>query len=196
MPSTKSYLFAVALLTATSPLALSQEAPGVLTVAEKIALAEQIAGESMRSKKAEMESNRLANENEVARMRIEERNLRAELSTSETEIQQMRSQLETYRQLINSNRSAQNQSESTRSQRRQQPAALPLNMRVLNILSGDNVTTRARVVVLSENGSAKGEFQIKEGGSIQGWNVDRIDGNSIQISKGSEVFIYGSDGMM
>lgn len=191
MPLTKPRILAAVLITFTSAV-LAQDAPEPLTVAGKILMAEFITGEALKSDKAAIESERIGNENEVRRLKIEAKNLDSQLSTSMTEIDQMRAELDRYRRLLIGAKSTNESPRLTPDPMR----AAPLNLRVLNILSGENISTRARVMVLDENASAQGEFQVKEGGSVQGWSVESITPNSIIVTKDGQRFTYGRDGIM
>ncbi|WP_372997387.1 hypothetical protein [Marinobacter sp.] len=177
-------------------LSAQQSGNSAMTVADKIEMAQRINDERMRSELATQESERLAAENEVLRMKIELRDLEAKKSTSISEIEEMRAQIQRYKRLLaNSATNAQrtDQTVSPRSKATKEP---PLNMRLLNVLKGEGISTRARVVVLGDNGSAQGEFQVKEGSSIQGWTIESINQNSIQVTKNGDSYTYGSDGMM
>jgi type II secretory pathway component PulC len=191
MPLTKSHVLAVILISFSSS-ALSQDNTEPMSVADKIRMAEFINGESINSDKAAVSAQRISNENEVRRLKIEAKALDSQLSMSVTEIEQMKTELDRYRLLLSGARSTNEQPQSN-----QAPMRTPrLSMKVLNILSGENITTRARVAVLAEDGSTQAEFQLKKGSSVQGWSVDSITPNSIIVSKNGQQHTYGSDGIM
>ena len=191
MPLTKSHVLAVVLI-AYSSTAMSQDNTEPMSVADKIRMAEFISGESIISDKAAAEAQRISNENEVRRLKIEARTLDSELDLSVTEIEQMKTELDRYRQLLNGTQSAKEQPQLVQASM----SAPPLNLKVLNILSGENISTRARVAVLAEDGSTQAEFQLKKGSSVQGWSVDSITSNTIIVSKNGRRHTYGSDGLM
>jgi hypothetical protein len=191
MPLTKSHVLAVVLI-AYSSTAMSQDNTEPMSVADKIRIAEFISGESIISDKAAAEAQRISNENEVRRLKIEARTLDSELDLSVTEIEQMKTELDRYRQLLNGTQSAKEQPQLVQASM----SAPPLNLKVLNILSGENISTRARVAVLAEDGSTQAEFQLKKGSSVQGWSVDSITSNTIIVSKNGRRQTYGSDGLM
>lgn len=161
------------------------------TVADRIETAQKINTSALKSQLATKESERLAAENEVRRMMIQARELESQLNTSLSEVERLRQENERYQRMLSGGN---NQRQST--QQTQKTTEPPLDMRVVNILKGDGITTRARVMVMAQDGSPQGEFQVKEGGSIQGWRVDRINQNTIRVKKDGRDFTYGSDGIM
>ncbi len=196
MRSIKSYFFMALGLVfwASSPLAGQideQTGESALTVSERITMAGQINAEIMQSKLAEAKAEKLANQNEVSRMEIAGRDLANQKNTSKSEIDELRAQLGQYQQLFENRQPS---APSNIDTGRTGPA--PINMRVLNILKGDGITSRARVVVLKADGSVSGEFQVKEGNSIQGWNVETINSNTVDIARDGKTLTFGNDGLL
>lgn len=177
-------------------LSAQQVSEKKLTVAEKIEIAQRINDEKLRSELAAQSSERLASENEVLRMQIELRDLQSRKNTSLSEIEEMKQELQRYQRLLANSSTTAQRAETTESPRSKVTTEPPLNMRLLNVLKGEGITTRARVVVLGNNGASQGEFQVKEGSSIQGWTIESINQNTIQVTKNGETYTYGSDGMM
>jgi hypothetical protein len=159
-------------------------------------MAQRINDEKLRSELAAQESERLSAENEVIRMQIQLRELRSQKETSLTDIEKMKQELQRYQRLLANSATIAQRTETTVSPRSQVTTEPPLNMRLLNVLKGEGISTRARVVVLGDNGASQGEFQVKEGSSIQGWTIESINQNTIQVTKNGESYTYGSDGMM
>ena len=172
------------------------QAPGVVSaqsesVADRVNTARRINTSALKSQLATTESERLAAENEVRRMMIDARELESQLNTSLSEIERLRQENQRYQRMLSG---ANNQAQDR--QQTQKTTEPPLDMRVVNILKGEGITTRARVMVMAQDGSPQGEFQVKEDGSIQGWRVERINQNTIRVSKDGRDFTYGSDGIM
>jgi len=174
------------------PLKIGGEGDGE-TVAERIRLAKRINAEIMNSKLAATKSERLAAENEVQRMMIEARDLASRMNTSASEVDQLRQENERFRRLLSSQSNRSDEDSTPAPQTTSEP---PINIRVLNVLQGEGITTRARIMVMGEDGSPQGQFQIKEGSSVQGWNVERIDQNTIRVSKNGEEYTYGGNGLL
>ena len=192
MRSTNLFVPAIVLMLSSTALIAQEQGFQPATVGDKVDMAKQINAEMMRTDLAEKQAQKLIQENEVRRQKLQARDLESQLNTSQSEIDELRSRLARYETLISNSQGNRKQSSS----RRTAPSIPPLNMRVLNILRGEGVTTRARVVVLGDDGSSQGEFQVKIGGAIQGWKVKTISANSIEVSKGGQSFTYGKDGMM
>jgi septal ring factor EnvC (AmiA/AmiB activator) len=197
MHSSKAALVASIFAFAFSTSLFAQQSPQArLSVAEKIEMAQRINDEKLRSELAAQESERLSAENEVIRMQIQLRELRSQKETSLTDIEKMKQELQRYQRLLANSATIAQRTETTVSPRSQVTTEPPLNMRLLNVLKGEGISTRARVVVLGDNGASQGEFQVKEGSSIQGWTIESINQNTIQVTKNGESYTYGSDGMM
>ncbi|WP_138437896.1 hypothetical protein [Marinobacter shengliensis] len=192
MRSTNFFVLFILLMLSSTTLVAQEQDRKPVTVGDKVDMAKKINAEIMRTDLAEKMAQKLVQENEVRRQKLQARDLESQLNTSQSEIDELRSRLARYETLISNSQGKQNQS----SGRRAAPSIPPLNMRVLNILRGEGITTRARVVVLGDDGASQGEFQVKIGGAIQGWRVDSINANSIEVSKGGQSFTYGKDGMM
>lgn len=195
MRSIRNYAVATALIFVSASLSAQDNEAIQVTVGDKVVMAKQINAEVMRARLAEKEASRRVQENEVVRQKLQARDLQSQLDTSQSEIAELRSRLSRYEKLLSNNRNDQQQP-SQRSTPRETQSEPPLNMRVLNILRGEGITTRARVVVIGDDGSAKGEFQVKDGSAIQGWKVQAINANSIEVTKSGKSFTYGSDGVM
>lgn len=192
MRSTNFFVPAILLMLSSTALIAQEQGAQPATVGDKVDMAKQINAEMMRTDLAEKQAQKLIQENEVRRQKLQARDLESQLNTSQSEIDELRSRLARYETLLSNSQGNRQQSSS----RRAAPSIPPLNMRVLNILRGEGVTTRARVVVLGDDGSSQGEFQVKNGGAIQGWKVKSINANSVEVSKGGQSFTYGKDGMM